>query len=95
MFGESNVSQVAKNFFGNIWTMLLSVDVPGLDVPFAAFIIAVFLIRFSIRIFGFISGFGLNGGDYGRAGNAAEKLKNSRYRSNSKALVVRRNEFDL
>lgn len=73
MFGESTVAQVAKNFFGNIWTMLLSVDVPGLDVPFAAFIVAVFLIRFSIRIFGFISGFGLNSGDYGRAADLADK----------------------
>lgn len=95
MFGESTVAQVAKNFFGNIWTMLLSVDVPGLDVPFAAFVVAVFLIRFSIRIFGFISGFGFSGADYGRAGNAAEKYKNSRYRSNSRALVVRKNEYDL
>ncbi len=78
MFEESTVAQVAKNFFGNIWTMLLSVDVPGLDVPFAAFLVAVFLIRFSIRIFGFISGFGLSGADYGRAGTVAEKYKNDR-----------------
>lgn len=81
MFGESAVAQVAGNFFGNIWTMLLSVNVPGLDVPFAAFLVAVFLIRFSIRIFGFLTGFGLNGGDYGRAANLAEKYKNDRERS--------------
>lgn len=81
MFGESTVAQVAKNFFGNIWTMFLSVDVPGLDVPFAAFLIAIFLIRFSIRIFGYLTGFGLNGGDYGRAANLAEKYKNDRARA--------------
>ena len=81
MFGESTVTQVAKNFFGNIWTMLLKVDVPGLDVPFAAFLVAIFLIRFSIRIFSFISGFGLHGGDYGRAANLAEKYKNDRERA--------------
>lgn len=75
MFGQSNVAQVAKNFFGNIWTMLLKVDVPGLDVPFAAFLVAVFLIRFSIRIFSFISGFGLHGGDYGRASDAIDRYK--------------------
>lgn len=75
MFGESTVTQVAKTFFGNVWTMLLSVDVPGLDVPFAAFLIAVFLIRFSIRIFSYLTGFGLNGSDYGRATDAADKLK--------------------
>lgn len=75
MFGESTVAQVAKNIFGNIWTMLLSVDVPGLDVPFAAFVVAVFLIRFSIRIFGFISGFGLNSGDYGRAADLTDKAR--------------------
>lgn len=89
MFGESTVAQVAKNFFGNIWTMLLSVDVPGLDVPFAAFIVAVFLIRFSIRIFGFISGFGLSGADYGRAGTVAEKYKNDRV----KALTGKGSKF--
>lgn len=90
MFGESTVAQVAKNFFGNIWTMLLSVDIPGLDVPFAAFLVAVFLIRFSIRIFGFISGFGLNGGDYGRAGTVAEKYKNDR----AKSLAGKESKFD-
>lgn len=89
MFGDSTVAQVAKNFFGNIWTMLLSVDVPGLDVPFAAFIVAVFLIRFSIRIFGFISGFGLSGADYGRAGTVAEKYKNDRV----KALTGKGSKF--
>jgi len=77
MFGESTVTQVAKNFFGNIWTMFLNVDVPGLDVPFAAFLIAVFLIRFSIRIFGFISGFSLNSSDYGRTADGADRLKSA------------------
>lgn len=89
MFGESTVAQVAKNFFGNIWTMFLSVDVPGLGVPFAAFVVAVFLIRFSIRIFGFISGFGLSGADYGRAGTVAEKYKNDRV----KALTGKGSKF--
>lgn len=75
MFGESTVSQVAKTFFGNIWTMLLSVDVPGLDVPFAAFLVAIFLIRFSIRIFGYLTGFGLSGTDYGRAADSADRAR--------------------
>lgn len=75
MFAESNVTQVAKTFFGNVWTMLLKVEVPGLDVPFAAFLIAVFLMRFSIRIFGYLSGFGLNGADYGRATDSADRLR--------------------
>lgn len=95
MFGESTVAQVAKNFFGNVWSLLLSVDFPGLDVPFAAVLVAVFLIRFAIRIFGFVSGFGLSYGDYGRAANAAEKYKNSRNRSNSTSLALRKSEFDL
>ena len=90
MFGESNVTQVAKTFFGNIWTMLLSVDVPGLDVPFAAFLVAVFLIRFSIHIFRYLTGFGLSGGDYGRAGNLAEKYKNDR----AKGLSGRQSKFN-
>ncbi len=90
MFGESTVTQVAKSFFGNIWTMLLSVEVPGLDVPFAAFLLGVFLIRFSIRIFSFISGFGLSGADYGRAGTVAEKYKNDR----AKSLAGKESKFD-
>lgn len=75
MFAESTVTQVAKNFFGNIWTMLLKVDVPGLDVPFAALLVAIFLIRFSIRIFGYLTGFGLSGTDYGRATDAVDRVR--------------------
>lgn len=89
MFGESTVTQVAKNFFGNIWTLLLKVDVPGLDVPFAAFLVAIFLIRFSIRIFGYLTGFGLNGAGYGRAADTVEKLKNDR----DKALSGKQSTF--
>lgn len=77
----SAVAEVTKNFFGNVWDLLLSVDVPGVGVSFAAFLVAVFLIRFSIRLFGFISGFGMSGGDYGRAATTAEKYKNDYQRS--------------
>lgn len=77
----SAVAEVSKSFFGNVWEMLLSVDVPGLDISFAAFLIAMFLIHFSIRLFSFISGFGMAGGDYGRAATTAEKYKNDRARS--------------
>lgn len=73
--GESTVAQVAKSFFSNIWELLLSVDVPGLGVPFAAFLVAVFLIRFSIRIFGFISGFGMGSSDYGRVADMTDKAR--------------------
>ena len=73
------VKEVSENFFGNIWELFLAVKVPGLDISFAAFLIALFLIRFSIRLFGFVSGFtGMNGGDYGRAATLAEKYKNDR-----------------
>lgn len=43
---DSPVAMVAKELFHNIWTLFLSVEIPRLGVSFAAFAIALFLIRF-------------------------------------------------
>ena len=83
-------AMVAKEFFHNVWNLFLSVDVPGLGVSFAAFAIALFLIRFSIGLLSYITGFGMNGGDYGRAATTAEKYKNDR----KKALDGKSSKFD-
>ena len=72
------VTLTAKTFFHNIWELFLSVDVPGLEVSFAALLISLFLIRFSLRMLGYLTGFGMSGGDYGRAATIAEKHKNDR-----------------
>ncbi len=69
------VSDVASALFGGVWRLLLETDFPGLGVSIAAVSVALVLIRFSIRIFGFLTGFGMSGGDYGRAASAAEKAK--------------------
>lgn len=72
------VADVAGTFFDGVWTLLIKTDFPGLGVSIAGVMISVLLIRFSISIFGYITGFGASGGDYGRAANAAEKFKNDR-----------------
>lgn len=75
------ISQVASTFFDGIWTLMLKTDFPGIGVSIAAVAISVLIIRFSIRLFQFLTGFGASGADYGRAANAAEKWKNDREKS--------------
>lgn len=81
------VAEIAKTVFGAIWKMFVNTQVPGLNVSFAALAIALFIIRFSISLFGLISGIGgMGSADYGRAANNAEKLKNS-YRWNNRNKI--------
>ena len=69
------VTEVASTIFGGVWDMLLNTDFPGIGVSLAGLAIALLLARFSIRIFQFITGFGLSSGEYGKAASSAEKLK--------------------
>ena len=69
------VSEVANAVFGGVWKLLLGVEFPGIGVSIADVVVALILIRFSIRIFGFFTGFGMSSGDYGRASNAVDKYK--------------------
>lgn len=71
-----NVAEVAKSVFSGIWDFCLHTDFPGLGVSLAAVIVALLLIRLSLKIFGYLTGFGLNAGDYGRAATMAEKTRN-------------------
>ena len=70
------VARVAESIFKGVWDLLLNTQFPGLNVPIAAVVIGFLLIRLSLKIFGYLTGFGLNGGDYGRAATMAEKTKN-------------------
>lgn len=70
------VARVAECIFKGVWDLLLNTQFPGLNVPIAAVVIGLLLIRLSLKIFGYLTGFGLNGGDYGRAATMAEKTKN-------------------
>lgn len=84
------VSKIASTVFDGVWTLLLKTDFPGLGVSIAGVMISVLIIRFSIRVFQFMTGFGASGADYGRAASGAEKLKNDR----QKALRGGPSKFD-
>lgn len=77
------VSEVADAIFGGVWKLLLGVDFPGIGVSIAAVVVSLILIRFSIRLFGFFTGFGMSSGDYGRASNAIDKYKAKRIKEDS------------
>lgn len=72
------VAEVAQAVFGGVWKLLLNTDFPGIGVSIASVAVSLVLIRFSIRVFGFLTGFGMGGGDYGRASNAVDKYKAAR-----------------
>ena len=74
----SNVKDVGTAIFSGIWDLCLHTEFPGLDVSIAAVIVALLLIRLSIKVFGYLTGFGMSGSDYGRAASTAEKYKNDR-----------------
>ncbi len=76
------VADVAEKVFGGVWNLLLKTDFPGLGVSIAGVAIAVLLIRFSVRIFSFFTGFRGGAGDVGRAADAAEKAKAAYDRKN-------------
>lgn len=77
------LSDTISTIFHGVWKLFLNTDVPGLDVSFAAFFIALFLIRFSIFLFHFVSGLGgMGASDYGRAANAVDRYKSKQDRIN-------------
>ncbi len=75
------IADAANSIFSGVWTLFLKTDYPGLGVSIAGVAISVLIIRFSIRVFQYLTGFGAGSGDYGRAANAAEKFKNDRERA--------------
>lgn len=72
------VSEVAGTFFDGVWSLLTETDFPGLGVNIAAVLVSVLVIRFSIRILHYLTGFGSSSSDYGRAASHIEKLKSAR-----------------
>lgn len=70
-----NIRMIAETFFNGGWRMMLETDIPGTDISVAGFSIAILVIGFSIRIFGYLTGFHM--GSYGAAADAAEKGKNA------------------
>lgn len=70
-----NIKDVAKVIFGGVWDMFLQTDFPGTGVSLAAVAISFAVIGFSIRLFGFLTGFGMGASDYGRASDVADKAK--------------------
>lgn len=72
------VSQVAGTFFDGVWNLLTKTDFPGLGVNIAAVLVSVLVIRFSIRLLSYLTGFGSSASDYGKAANHIEKIKNAK-----------------
>lgn len=70
------VSQVGHTIFDGVWNLLTKTDFPGLGVNIAAVLVSVLVIRFSIRLLCYLTGFGASSSDYGRAANHIEKMKN-------------------
>ena len=61
------VAEISRALFHSIWEMLVQLDYPGLNVSFAGVMVSVLLIRLSISIFKYLTGFSAGGSDYGRA----------------------------
>lgn len=56
----SDFVMIVECLFSNVWTMVTSVEYPGLGVSIAAILIGVFLIGLGIRLFAYIFGFSIN-----------------------------------
>ena len=72
------VKDVAATFLGGIWKMLLKVDYPGLDVSIAGVMIAFLLMRLSIALFKYLTGFSAGSSDYGKAADSVERYKSAK-----------------
>ena len=69
------VSDVASTFFHGIWNLFLKFEFPGLGVSLAAVLVSALLIRGSIRLFQYFTGFGASSSDYGRVADRADKIR--------------------
>ena len=65
--------EVLSSVLGNAWRFFTDVNIPSTDIPFSAFLLATMLIRFSIWLFGFVTGGGIRGASYGKSSNARRK----------------------
>lgn len=76
----SDVIDVVKVFFEGAWNLLSQTDFPGTKISLAAISIAVLVAGFSIRLFGYLTGFRMGDGSYGRAADSIEKVRSARQR---------------
>lgn len=70
-----NIILVAKTLFTGVWNLLLNTKFPGTNFSLAALSITLIIIGFTIGIFKLITGFSMGGSTYGRAADAADKVK--------------------
>ena len=80
------IRQIAETFFNGIWRMLLQTDYPGVGVSVAGVMISFFLIRLSIALFKYITGFSSGNADYGRAADHIDRYRNQRKRQKDSIL---------
>ncbi len=74
----SDVIDVVKVFFEGAWNLLLKTNFPGTEISLAAISIAFLVAGFSIRIFGYLTGFHMGDGSYGRAADSIEKVRSAK-----------------
>lgn len=76
----SDVIDVVKVFFEGAWNLLLQTDFPGTDISLASISIAFLIAGFAIRVFGFLTGFRMGDGSYGRAADSVDKIRSMKQR---------------
>ena len=83
--------EIASMFFTAIWRGMIQVDYPGVGVSIAGVGISFLLIRLSIAVFKFLTGFGASGSDYGNAARNIDKYNSLRHRNkeNGTSLIRR------
>lgn len=80
-----DIAEVAKTFFRGVWDMLLKTNFPGSNTSLAAILVALFLMSFSIRLFAYLTGFGLSTAHYGKVADSTDKLRSaSRWQNRNK-----------
>jgi hypothetical protein len=74
----SEVGEITRTVFDNIWRLFVETKMPGLNVSFAAFLVAMILVQVSIKLFCLVSGLGGGGGTgYGKPSQAPRRGRNN------------------
>ena len=61
------ITEFCRTFFHDILQLLVKTDYPGVDVSIAGVMVSVLLMRLSISVFKYLTGFSASDSDYGRA----------------------------
>lgn len=73
-----NIVLVAKTVFAGVWDLCLNTLMPGTNLSIAAFVVALMIIGFALKLFSVLTGFRMGGSTYGKAATSADKVKHLR-----------------